>query len=164
MMLPVYLNDVEENRSSSPHGDFRGFCCVAIHEFLWLMRWWAQEKWSWELRILGSWLGLCAFTVEDLGSIPGWGTKIPQAMWPGPKKINDPKWCLLGPFSSLCLCNSILTREVTQLFYASILTPARWIWGCCIADTRGDVCGWWWDWCFKLLREKHTERDKWLLR
>ena len=23
------------------------------------------------------WLGLCAFTVEDPGSIPGWGTKDP---------------------------------------------------------------------------------------
>ena len=25
------------------------------------------------------WLGLCAFTVEGLGSVPGQGTKIPQA-------------------------------------------------------------------------------------
>ena len=25
------------------------------------------------------WLGLCAFTAEGAGSIPGWGTKIPQA-------------------------------------------------------------------------------------
>ena len=25
------------------------------------------------------WLGLCAFTAEGLGSIPGQGTKIPQA-------------------------------------------------------------------------------------
>ena len=24
------------------------------------------------------WLGLCAFIVEGLGSIPEWGTKIPQ--------------------------------------------------------------------------------------
>ena len=27
------------------------------------------------------WLGLGAFTAVGLGSIPGWGTKIPQAMW-----------------------------------------------------------------------------------
>ena len=27
------------------------------------------------------WLGLCALIAEDLGSIPGWGTKIPQARW-----------------------------------------------------------------------------------
>ena len=26
------------------------------------------------------WLGLCAFTAEGLGSVPGQGTKIPQAM------------------------------------------------------------------------------------
>ena len=57
------------------------------------------------------WLGLCAFIVEDPGSIPGWGTKIPQATWHGQKKRNDPKWCLLGPFSSLCLCYSILTEK-----------------------------------------------------
>ena len=25
------------------------------------------------------WLGLCALTAEGLGSIPDWGTKIPQA-------------------------------------------------------------------------------------
>ena len=27
------------------------------------------------------WLGLQAFTAEGVGSIPGWGTKIPQAVW-----------------------------------------------------------------------------------
>ena len=29
------------------------------------------------------WLGLRAFTAEGLGSIPGWGTEILQAMWRG---------------------------------------------------------------------------------
>ena len=32
------------------------------------------------------WLGLCAFTAEGKGSIPGWGTKIPRASWRGQKK------------------------------------------------------------------------------
>ena len=32
------------------------------------------------------WLGLGAFTAVGLGSIPGWGTKIPQAMQPKKKK------------------------------------------------------------------------------
>ena len=32
------------------------------------------------------WLGLCTFTAEVLGSISGWRTKIPQAMWPDQKK------------------------------------------------------------------------------
>ena len=27
------------------------------------------------------WLGLCALTAAGQGSIPGWGTKIPQARW-----------------------------------------------------------------------------------
>ena len=27
------------------------------------------------------WLGLCAFTAEGMGSIPGQGTKILQAVW-----------------------------------------------------------------------------------
>ena len=30
------------------------------------------------------WLGLHTFTAEGAGSIPGWGTKIPQAVWCGP--------------------------------------------------------------------------------
>ena len=32
------------------------------------------------------WLGLGAFTAKGSGSIPGWGTKIPQAMGCGQKK------------------------------------------------------------------------------
>ena len=31
-------------------------------------------------------LGLLAFTAQGTGSIPGWGTKIPQAAWHGQKK------------------------------------------------------------------------------
>lgn len=27
------------------------------------------------------WLGLCAFTAESPGSIPDWGTNIPQDTW-----------------------------------------------------------------------------------
>ena len=33
------------------------------------------------------WLGSYAFTAEGMGSIPGWGTKTPQAEWPPPKNI-----------------------------------------------------------------------------
>ena len=32
------------------------------------------------------WLGLCAFITEGLGSVPGWGTKILQAVQCGQKK------------------------------------------------------------------------------
>ena len=34
------------------------------------------------------WLGLRAFTAEDVGSIPGRGTKVPQAVRCSQKKIN----------------------------------------------------------------------------
>ena len=37
------------------------------------------------------WLRLCAFTVEGLGSIPGWGTKILQDTQHGQKKKNKSK-------------------------------------------------------------------------
>ena len=32
------------------------------------------------------WLGLGAFTAKGPGSIPGWGTKIPEATWGDQKK------------------------------------------------------------------------------
>ena len=32
------------------------------------------------------WLGLCDFTAKGSGSIPGWGTKIPQAVRCSQKK------------------------------------------------------------------------------
>ena len=31
------------------------------------------------------WLGLCASSAGGMGSIPGWGTKIPHATWHGQK-------------------------------------------------------------------------------
>ena len=34
-------------------------------------------------------LGLCAFTAEDVGSIPGRGTKVLQALQRGKKKKNN---------------------------------------------------------------------------
>ena len=45
------------------------------------------------------WLGLRAFTAEGAGSIPGWGTKIPQAVWRSQKitkykSINQSPECL----------------------------------------------------------------------
>ena len=35
------------------------------------------------------WLGLCAFTAEGPGLIPGWGDKILQAVWYGQKKRGE---------------------------------------------------------------------------
>ena len=33
------------------------------------------------------WLGLCASTAGSTGSIPGWGTRTPNASWSGKKKF-----------------------------------------------------------------------------
>ena len=50
------------------------------------------------------WLGLHAFTAEGAGSVPGWGTNIPQAEWHSQKKkkkkIQSP-WCEIKVFLNL---------------------------------------------------------------
>ena len=33
------------------------------------------------MSLVAQWLGLSAFTAEGVGSVLGWGTKIPRAMW-----------------------------------------------------------------------------------
>ena len=38
------------------------------------------------------WLGLYASTAEGMGSIPGWGTKIPHAAGPKGKKQTNKPW------------------------------------------------------------------------
>ena len=40
--------------------------------------------------LLVQWLGLCTFTAKGLGSIPGQGPNIPQAMFCGQKKKKKP--------------------------------------------------------------------------
>ena len=35
---------------------------------------------------MDQWLGLYVLTAEGPGSIPGWGTKTPQAKWHGQKQ------------------------------------------------------------------------------
>ena len=58
----------------------------------------SEEDQQWTLKPLGEklldgsslvvqWLGLWPFTAGSMGSIPGWGTEIPQAGWYG-KKVN----------------------------------------------------------------------------
>ena len=44
-------------------------------------------KIHWRNSLTVQWLGLHAFTAEGSGSVPGWGTKIPQAVWHGQKKF-----------------------------------------------------------------------------
>ena len=48
----------------------------------------SSKKWKDQNSRVVQWLGFWAFTAMDLNSIPGWGTKIPQALWLGGKK----KW------------------------------------------------------------------------
>ena len=40
----------------------------------------------WGNSLVVQWLGLRTLTAKDLGLIPGWGTKMPQAVWHGQKK------------------------------------------------------------------------------
>ena len=46
-----------------------------------------HKKWSQGNSLVVQWLGLCTFTAEGLGSIPGQGTKIPQARQHSQNKI-----------------------------------------------------------------------------
>ena len=42
-----------------------------------------QQKHTGGNSLVVQWLGLCTFTAGGTGSIPDWGTKIPQAAWCG---------------------------------------------------------------------------------
>ena len=52
------------------------------------------KKWAKGTSLAVQWLGLCSFIAEGPGSIPGRGTKIPQAARCGQKanKQKNPKW------------------------------------------------------------------------
>ena len=56
-------------------------------------------------------VGLGAFTAMVLGSIPGWGTNIPQAVWHGWKRV----------LKCVCLLNHLgnlgKDRKVSSYFY-----------------------------------------------
>ena len=49
----------------------------------------------WWLRC--QWLSLCALTAEGPGSVPGWGTKIPQATGEAKKKETEETHQLIPP-------------------------------------------------------------------
>ena len=57
------------------------------------------------------WLGVQAFTTEGMGSIPGQGTKIPQATWP--KEIKKKK-NLLRTLSILTTPSIIPLNQITS--------------------------------------------------
>jgi len=51
----------------------------------------AQENLLLETSLAVQWLRLHTFNTKDPGSISGWGTKIPHAMWQGKKKKKKKK-------------------------------------------------------------------------
>ena len=63
------------------------------------------------------WLGLCAFTAMGLSSIPGQGTKIPQAEWYSPKqkqttKKNTLKTEITDTYTENTTQNLVINRRV----------------------------------------------------
>ena len=68
------------------------------------------------------WLGLWAFTAKAMGSIPGRGTKIPEAAWCGQKKKKKKNCCLQhaythGPIGMqgllhMCTCSIWLSVSI----------------------------------------------------
>ena len=68
------------------------------------------------------WLGLCTFTAEGVGSIPGWGTKSPQAAKHSQKKERKMGYLALGGSSQV-----ELTLSGEHLHYMCLKSgKARW--------------------------------------
>ena len=59
--------------------------------------------------LVAQWLKLCAPTTGCMGSIPGWGTKIPQARQPKKKKKEEEESSELSP--SLCRDEAVSTAS-----------------------------------------------------
>ena len=106
--LPVMSyqnNDVAHDQQT--HHNWRPLlcrcCCCRSHSPAWDTRAGMRPGRGWERRAAGTgpfyrrggtslavqWLGLCAPTTGDVGSIPGWGSKILQAMERAPQKRNQ---------------------------------------------------------------------------
>ena len=46
------------------------------------------QKIGWKNSLVVQWLRLCVSNAEGVGLTPNWGSKIPHALWHGPKKKN----------------------------------------------------------------------------
>ena len=44
------------------------------------------QKIGWKNSLVVQWLRLCVSNAEGVGLTPNWGSKIPHALWHGPKK------------------------------------------------------------------------------
>ena len=85
------------------------------------------------------WLGLCASTSAGAGSIPGWGTKIPCAMWRGQNNNETKKYVKVNKTfpSFLFLPVSVLLSPA----FHSLPNILDW---CILAASRPThVCSFW---------------------
>ena len=55
-----------------------GFFCVIDNTYQLSLE--PSNRWGFGNSLVVQWLGLCTLTAKSPGSIPGWGTKIPQAV------------------------------------------------------------------------------------
>ena len=60
--------------------------------------------------LLVQWLGLCPFTAEEVGSICGWGTKIPKGAAKEEKKKERKKQC----YECMCVAFKLLFSPITE--------------------------------------------------
>ena len=70
------------------------------------------------------WLRLCALTVDGLGSIPGWGTKIPQAMKHGQKNKQTEYVSYVREFKEIQVQHSI--KKLLKLKKHNCLVKYFW--------------------------------------
>ena len=70
------------------------------------------------------WLGFCVLTAKGLGSIPGWGTKIPQATWCGQK--GKKRKALKGPSPTASQSQEWDLSRISQRYLEIGIT-----WGIC---------------------------------
>ena len=68
-----------EGKSIEPLSDRPECECLSVTQNLCLIK--SNLKIMTGSSLVVQWLGLCALTAEGPGSVSGWGTKIPQAMW-----------------------------------------------------------------------------------
>ena len=85
------------------------------------------HNWATELKnglgtsLVVQWLGLCAFTAEGPGLIPGWGDKILQAVWYGQKSGG---WWGLSMHRLLNLSPEMFGLIMPSFFLENLTVPS----------------------------------------
>ena len=83
-LTPIRIAIIKKTRNNK-HWQGCGEKGTLVHCW-WECNWRFLKKLKMGNSLAVQWLGLCSFTVEATGSIPGRGTKIPQAVQRGQKK------------------------------------------------------------------------------